>query len=72
MRGSEEVMDLFLIGSVGSIILSVGKFYFDSDSGMYFGLAIIMAASLWNTWPRRSSEKQACPACEPSKDFNKL
>jgi mercuric ion transport protein len=57
----------FLIGVVGSVILSVGKFNFDSDGGMYIGLAIIMAASLWNTWPKRSSRKQSCPACEPNK-----
>jgi mercuric ion transport protein len=54
----------FFIGLIGSVILSVGKFNFDSDVGMYVGLAIIMAASLWNTWPKKVSETTSCPTCE--------
>jgi hypothetical protein len=44
------------------VIVVVGKFTFESDSAMYAGLAILIAASIWNTWPRRQAAT-ACPAC---------
>lgn len=52
------------IGFAASVVLLAGKFAFDSDIAMYAGMAILVAASLWNAWPR--SRQQAggnCPAC---------
>lgn len=51
-----------LLGSVAAAIVLIGKFYFDSDNTTYAGVALLVAASLWNTWPRRQVIA-ACPAC---------
>lgn len=40
-----------------------GKFYFESMAAMYAGLGLLIAASLWNSWPRRPAE--SCPQCAP-------
>lgn len=41
-----------LLGLAGSVVLLAGKFAYDSDTAMYAGIAVLVAASLWNTWPR--------------------
>ncbi len=56
---------LFL-GLLAAVILIPGKFYFDSDVTMYAGLALLVLASLWNTWPKPKTEGASCPACVPS------
>jgi len=38
-----------------------GKFAWDSDTVMFGGLAILVGASLWNTWLAR---KTCCSACD--------
>lgn len=54
-----------LLGIAASAVLLIGKFQYDSDAAMYVGLAILVGASLWNTWPRNRTESTAtCPACE--------
>lgn len=52
----------FLLGLVGAVIVLVGKFFFASNPGMYSGLAFLVTASLWNSWPRRTAELP-CPSC---------
>ena len=51
---------LFL-GLVAGAVLMVGKFVYDSDAAMYAGLVILVAAALWNTWPKTQAD--GCPAC---------
>jgi mercuric ion transport protein len=51
-----------LVGIAAAVIVAVGKFTFESDPATYAGLATLIAASIWNTWPRRR-EQLACPAC---------
>jgi len=51
-----------LVAAAGMIL---GKFMFDSDVAMYAGVAILMAASLWNAWPRTVSSGELCPDCVP-------
>lgn len=54
---------LFL-GIGASLILLVGKFFYDSDIFMYIGLGFLVTASVWNTWPRKTAgENIACPNC---------
>lgn len=53
----------FLMGLLAGAILLIGKFHFDSDAAMYTGLSLLVAASLWNTWPRPQSAGASCPAC---------
>jgi hypothetical protein len=51
----------FVLGLGASALVLVGKFRFESDPAMYAGLGLLIAASIWNTWPRRATP--ACPAC---------
>ncbi|MBI5437540.1 MAG: hypothetical protein HY936_01045 [Nitrosomonadales bacterium] len=51
-------------GLAASAVLLVGKFAFDSDIAMYAGMAVLVAASLWNAWPHARREAAGnCPAC---------
>jgi hypothetical protein len=51
----------FLLGLLAAAAVLAGKFGFDSDTAMYGGLAALVGASLWNSWPRRQPVK--CGAC---------
>jgi mercuric ion transport protein len=53
----------FLLGLFASVILLVSKFYFDNDPAMWTGLALLVTASLWNTWPQRVRGSN-CVACQ--------
>lgn len=48
-----------VIGFIAATIILVGKFQFDSMRAMYAGFAGLIAASLWNSWPKLLSE--TCP-----------
>ena len=50
-----------ILGLIAGAVLMVGKFVYNSDAAMYAGLAILVTASLWNTWPK--SQADGCPAC---------
>jgi hypothetical protein len=52
----------FILGAAASAIVLIGKFSFESNLAMYAGLALLVAASLWNSWPR-SRPAAACPSC---------
>lgn len=41
-----------VLGLVGAAIVLVGKFQLESINAMYAGLALLIAASVWNSWPR--------------------
>ncbi len=55
----------FVLGLASSAIVLTGKFIFESDITMYGGIAILIAASLWNAWPKKNAggRNDACPAC---------
>jgi hypothetical protein len=57
----------FATGVVAALIVIVGKFQFESDPAMYGGIALLIAAAVWNTWPKRS-KKASCPACVQTGD----
>lgn len=50
------------LGILASAVVLTGKFYFDSDTATYAGIALLVGASLWNSWPRRNPTAP-CPAC---------
>lgn len=43
----------FVLGITASIGLMVGKFVVDSDVAVYGSIAVLMGASLWNSWPKK-------------------
>ena len=49
------------LGALAAGVLLVGKFSFDSAVALYTGVVLLVAASLWNSWPRRRED--ACPGC---------
>jgi hypothetical protein len=48
-------------GLAASILILFGKFYMDSPSTMYAALGVLIAASVWNSWPVRLTA--SCPQC---------
>jgi hypothetical protein len=42
-----------LLGILASAVVIFGKFALESDPLMYAGLAMLVAASVWNTWPQK-------------------
>lgn len=53
----------FIMGTVAALILLIGKFIFASEAALYGGIALLTAASLWNSWPLRKEGSGSCPAC---------
>ncbi len=51
------------LGVAASAAVMVGKFVFDSDWATYGGIGLLVAASMWNSWPRRAAHTEACPKC---------
>lgn len=45
----------FAVGSVAAVIVLIGKFAFDSDVALNAGITLLVAASLWNAWPKASA-----------------
>jgi hypothetical protein len=54
------------LGLVAAVVIVMGKFYFDAPHAAYVGVALLIAASGWNSWPRRSVITPLCPACVPA------
>ncbi|MBT8464894.1 MAG: MerC domain-containing protein [Deltaproteobacteria bacterium] len=52
----------FALGLLAACTVLVGKFALDSGAAMYGGVAVLIAASLWNGWPKHQ-EAVNCPAC---------
>ncbi len=55
-----------LLSLVAATIILFGKFSIESQAVMYSGLGLLVAASLWNGWPRRPAG--SCPQCAPNGD----
>ena len=52
-----------LLGLIAAAAVLYGKFSLESDAAMYTGIALLVAASVWNSWPRLSA---SCPECVPA------
>ena len=48
------------LGLAASAMVLVGKFLFDSDIAVYAGVALLVAASVWNAWPVKSAISCKC------------
>lgn len=53
----------FIVGVLGGAILMIGRFQYENDAAMYAGLLLLVAASVWNTWPKASSTDAKCHDC---------
>jgi mercuric ion transport protein len=55
----------FLLGLLAAAGIVAGKFLWASNPVLYGGVGLLVAASLWNSWPRRAA---ACPARRGGQD----
>ncbi len=55
-----------LDGIFASAIILGGKFYFELPQLTYAGLGLLIAASVWNSWPQRAAKASFCSACVPA------
>lgn len=49
----------FGLGVIASVIVLLGKFALEKNTAMYAGIGLLVAASLWNSWPRRQCRSQS-------------
>jgi hypothetical protein len=55
----------FAVGVVAVSMVLAGKFAFFINPLVYLGLALLMGASLWNSWPQKAATLGSCAACAP-------
>ena len=55
----------FALGVVAVSLILVGKLAFFFDPLVYVGLALLMGASVWNSWPHTAATTGSCAACAP-------
>ncbi len=55
-----------LVSLLAALLVIVGKFAFISDLAVYAGIILFVGASLWNSWPQRTSKGDSCPTCIPA------
>ena len=55
----------FIMGLAASCLILAGKFLLASTATVYGGVALLLAASLWNAWPLNAAGNQggACTHC---------
>jgi hypothetical protein len=54
----------FSVGLLAAAVILTGKFYFDAEQATYAGVGILVAASVWNSWPRHAAAVPSC--CVPA------
>jgi hypothetical protein len=54
----------FWVGLLAATVILTGKFYFDAEQATYAGVGLLVAASVWNSWPRRAAAVPSC--CVPA------
>ena len=50
-----------IVGLAASVGILAGKFYLESAAAMYAALSLLVAASIWNSWPARPAS--SCAGC---------
>jgi glutaredoxin len=43
----------FAVGVVAAVVLVIGKFFMESNTMVYGGIASLVGTSVWNSWPTR-------------------
>jgi len=56
-----------MLGALAMGVIGVGKFVFLSDLAGFSGMGLLLAATLWNAWPRGAvkATRDAGPSCAP-------
>ena len=53
----------FLLGAAGSVAILTGRFTFDMSMLTYLGIGSVIAASIWNSFPKRQASTAPCSQC---------
>ena len=53
------------LGVIAASLILLEKLWLPSPVLLALGLALLIAASLWNAWPRQATAPGACAACTP-------
>ena len=60
-----------ILATIGALILLGGRFALQAEGALYSGVAMLVAASVWDAWPARRQaasgwlpKKGNCPACQ--------
>jgi hypothetical protein len=48
------------VGLFAAAVILTGKFYFDAEQATYTGVSLLVAASVWNSWPRCAAVAPSC------------
>ena len=51
----------FILGTTAATMLLAAKFVMDSTWGLYGGIALLIGASIWNSWPKRAKSYPVAP-----------
>lgn len=54
----------FLLGTAAAAGILLGKFLWESNSILYCAAGLLVAASLWNSWPHHRHRAATCPGWE--------
>ena len=60
----------FWVGLLAAAVILTGKFYFDVEQATYVGVGLLVAASVWNSWPPRVAAVPSC--CVPAEESTYL
>ncbi len=58
------------LGTAAVGVILADKFLWALPLVVYGGVGLLLAASLWNAWPRKTSTQTACPSCAPADQAN--
>lgn len=53
----------FALGLLAAMVVLIGKFWFGSNPAMYGGIALLVSASLWNSWPANTGSNKNGQTC---------
>ncbi len=62
-RARQRGVGPLLVGSGGAGVMLVGRFVLESHVALGGGLAVLVAAFVWDRWPMRT-RRHSCPACQ--------
>jgi len=59
-----------ILGAGAAAAVLIGKFQFESGVAAYGGVTLLVAASFWNSWPRKVAD--TCSQCAPAGDVHRI
>lgn len=64
-RARQRGLGPLLLGCGAAGAMLIGRFVVESDTALYGGLVVLVAAFIWDRWPS-PTRRGSCPACQAS------